>query len=86
MTYDPDQLWSVWVWNAFWHTLYFVILIAIAILWRPTENNSRYAYSEMPTEDDVPLTNVGSAETTASVATIGEDEEGKELGGQAKLE
>lgn len=69
MTYDEDQLWrSVWVWNAFWHTLYFIILIAICIIWRPTENNSRYAYSEMP-QEDVPLSNLQEQETTSTAET-----------------
>jgi hypothetical protein len=85
VSYDQDQLWrSIWVWNAFWHTLYFIILIAIVILWRPTENNSRYAYSEMPQEEDVQLTNL--SEKVEAPKNEEEDEEEKELGGQTKLE
>jgi len=49
---DADGMWrSIWVWTAFWHVLYFVILVAIVILWRPTQNNTRYAYQEVT--DDV---------------------------------
>lgn len=40
-------MWSTWwIFQAFWHLLYFSILLAIAILWRPTTNNIRYAYKE----------------------------------------
>jgi len=82
MTYDQDKLWrSVWVWNAFWHTLYFIILIAIIILWRPTENNSRYAYSEMPQEEEIALSTLSSH----ILEETKEDEENHELGVQAKL-
>jgi len=50
---DVDDMWeSVWIWTAFWHLLYLAILIAIAILWRPTVNNTRYAYAEMPTTEE----------------------------------
>lgn len=46
--------------QAFWYSLYFVILVAIAFLWRPTTNNTRYAYIasediELPLQ---PLSNV----------------------------
>jgi hypothetical protein len=62
-TYDQDQLWqSAWVWNGFWHALYFIILVAIVILWRPTQNNSRYAYSEMPTEEEIALSELSTSE------------------------
>jgi hypothetical protein len=44
------------MWTAFWHVLYFVILLAMAILWRPTTNNTRYAYSEMPQDGDDEIT------------------------------
>jgi len=50
---DVDNLWKVqWIWSAFWHILYLMILLAVAILWRPTNNNTRYAYSEMAPEPD----------------------------------
>jgi len=41
-----------WVWTAFWNALYFVILVAMAIIWRPTSNNTRYAYTEMSPEGE----------------------------------
>jgi len=50
----PTQEWQEW-WmpTAFWHVMYLVLLIAIAVIWRPTSNNLRYAY--------VPLANKVSA-------------------------
>jgi hypothetical protein len=58
ITTNPDEIWrSLWVWSAFWHVLYFAILVAIVILWRPTSNNTRYAYSEVPevSEEEITL-------------------------------
>merc|ERR1712137_453329 len=47
ITSEEDAMWSTWwIFQAFWHLLYFSILLAIAILWRPTTNNTRYAYKE----------------------------------------
>jgi len=45
---SSDETWSWWwIWNGFWHLLYFLILAVIALLWRPTTNNTRYACAEM---------------------------------------
>lgn len=47
LTSEEDEMWSSWwMFQAFWHFLYFAILVAIAYLWRPTTNNTRYAYVE----------------------------------------
>mmetsp|Transcript_3288 Transcript_3288/g.5405 ORF Transcript_3288/g.5405 Transcript_3288/m.5405 type:complete len:491 (-) Transcript_3288:20-1492(-) len=47
ITSSEDAMWSTWwIFQAFWHLLYFSILLAIAYLWRPTTNNTRYAYVE----------------------------------------
>lgn len=47
VTSSEDAMWSTWwTFQAFWHLLYFFILFAIAYLWRPTTNNTRYAYKE----------------------------------------
>merc|ERR1712137_674312 len=47
ITSEEDAMWSTWwIFQAFWHLLYFFILLAIAYLWRPTTNNTRYAYKE----------------------------------------
>merc|ERR1711974_501148 len=47
VTSEEDAMGSPWwIFQAFWHFLYFSILLAIAYLWRPTTNNTRYAYKE----------------------------------------
>ncbi|XP_048259265.1 transmembrane protein 87A-like [Haliotis rufescens] len=46
---------ELWVDEAFWHLLFSVLLLIIMILWRPTANNQRYAFSPLldAAEDDV---------------------------------
>ncbi|KAL1514711.1 hypothetical protein AB1Y20_003798 [Prymnesium parvum] len=44
---DLDERWaSLWIFDAFWHVLYFGILIAICWLWSPNKNNLQYAYMD----------------------------------------
>mmetsp|Transcript_25089 Transcript_25089/g.35147 ORF Transcript_25089/g.35147 Transcript_25089/m.35147 type:complete len:522 (-) Transcript_25089:729-2294(-) len=51
---DSDDTWqSNWIWTAFWLLFYLAILLAIAILWRPVSNNTRYAYSELGNDADI---------------------------------
>lgn len=53
MTSSEDAMWRTWwMFQAFWHLLYFMILVAIAFIWRPVTNNTRYAYREA---DDIEL-------------------------------
>eukprot|EP01104_Vermistella_antarctica_P012439 TRINITY_DN3599_c0_g2_i1.p1 TRINITY_DN3599_c0_g2~~TRINITY_DN3599_c0_g2_i1.p1 ORF type:complete len:538 (+),score=139.89 TRINITY_DN3599_c0_g2_i1:351-1964(+) len=53
ITTDPDTRWrTTWIWDAYWNVLYLGILIAICVLWVPTENNTRYAYNELKDVDD----------------------------------
>jgi len=48
LTSSVDERWETWwIWESFWHILYFLVLLVICVLWRPTENNTRYAYSEL---------------------------------------
>ena len=45
----------MWVDDAYWHLLFSIILLVIMILWRPTNNNQRYAFSPLldaPEDDD----------------------------------
>ncbi|GFR99531.1 transmembrane protein 87A [Elysia marginata] len=46
---------ELWMDEAFWHFLFSVILFIIMILWRPTINNQRYAFSPLldAAEDDI---------------------------------
>jgi hypothetical protein len=44
----PDDHWrTAWLWPAFWEVLYLIVLVALAALWRPTANNTRYAYADV---------------------------------------
>eukprot|EP00105_Crassostrea_gigas_P025984 XP_011446754.1 PREDICTED: transmembrane protein 87A [Crassostrea gigas] len=38
---------ELWVDSAFWHLLFSVILCVIMVLWRPSANNQRYAFSPL---------------------------------------
>ncbi|XP_076321877.1 transmembrane protein 87A isoform X2 [Tachypleus tridentatus] len=38
---------ELWVDEAYWHLLFSVILLVIMILWRPTINNQRYAFTPL---------------------------------------
>ena len=38
---------DLWVDEAFWHLLFSVILCVIMILWRPSQNNQRYAFTPL---------------------------------------
>ena len=35
----------MWLKDCFWHFLFCFILIVIMIIWRPSANNNRFAYS-----------------------------------------
>lgn len=48
---EPDWENQWWA-DAFWHLLFFSILVVIMFLWRPTQNNQRYAYSALENGDD----------------------------------
>ena len=37
----------MWLDDAFWHVLFSIILLVIMILWRPTRNNQRYAFTPL---------------------------------------
>ena len=42
-----DARWhQLWVFDAFWHVLYFMVLLAICYLWSPSKNNRQYAYMD----------------------------------------
>ncbi|XP_025104435.1 transmembrane protein 87A-like [Pomacea canaliculata] len=38
---------QMWVDEAFWHVLFVLLLFIIMLLWRPTANNQRYAFSPL---------------------------------------
>ena len=42
-----DARWAwLWIFDGFWHLLYFLILLAICYLWSPSKNNLQYAYMD----------------------------------------
>lgn len=46
---------DLWVDDAFWHVLFSTLLLVIMILWRPTNNNQRYAFTPLldnPEDED----------------------------------
>uniref|UniRef100_A0A336LKK6 CSON009979 protein n=1 Tax=Culicoides sonorensis TaxID=179676 RepID=A0A336LKK6_CULSO len=46
---------NLWLDDAFWHILFSVLLLVIMILWRPTNNNQRYAFTPLldnPEDED----------------------------------
>ncbi|CAG0890681.1 unnamed protein product [Darwinula stevensoni] len=38
---------ELWLDDAYWHILFSVVLLVIMILWRPTNNNQRYAFTQL---------------------------------------
>ncbi|XP_075152292.1 transmembrane protein 87A [Haematobia irritans] len=46
---------NIWIDTAFWHILFSVLLLVIMVLWRPTNNNQRYAFTPLldnPEDED----------------------------------
>lgn len=59
-----NELWRIaWIIPAFWAMLAYNLLVVICVLWAPSRNPTRYAYSEETGEDideeGVPLTSTG---------------------------
>jgi hypothetical protein len=49
---NEDKRWdTLWAFEGMWHVIYFVVLVAIAFLWRPSANATAYAYSEQLNTD-----------------------------------
>ena len=38
---------DLWVDEAFWHLLFSILLLCIMILWTPSKNNQRYAFTPL---------------------------------------
>ena len=38
---------DLWIDEAFWHLLFSTILLVIMILWTPSKNNQRYAFTPL---------------------------------------
>ncbi|KAG9443295.1 hypothetical protein H6P81_014635 [Aristolochia fimbriata] len=50
---DPlSELWErAWIISAFWSVLAYLLLVVICVLWAPSQNPTRYAYSEETGDD-----------------------------------
>lgn len=57
---------ELWVDEAYWHLLFSLILMVIMVLWRPTNNNQRYAFTPLlDALDDEEEENLMEKENTA---------------------
>jgi len=55
-----DELWQLWwIFTAYWEFGYFFVVLLIAVLWWPNENNERYAYSVQIQVDGEELGDIG---------------------------
>jgi hypothetical protein len=43
---------NLWVDSAFWHVLFSILLSVIVFLWRPNQNNQKYAFVPLLEADD----------------------------------
>ncbi len=65
---------SYWIISAFWYMLAFMLLIVICVLWAPSQNSMRYAYSEDIGEEDldeegIALTSGVAGKTSTAIET-----------------
>ena len=44
---------EVWLRDCFWHVLFAFILVVVMVIWRPSSNSSRFAYSLVTDEEEV---------------------------------
>ena len=51
----------LWIDEAFWHVLFSGVLLVIMVLWRPTNNNQRYAFTPLldGSDDEEPFLGIG---------------------------
>ncbi len=48
----PQDWREVWLRDCFWHVLFAFILVVIMVIWRPSTNRNRFAYSLVTEADD----------------------------------
>lgn len=60
---------ELWVDDAFWHLLFVLVLFAIMILWRPANNNQRFAFSPLLDDSDAS----DSEDETPTMGTLARD-------------
>eukprot|EP00270_Netrium_digitus_P002467 TRINITY_DN12799_c0_g1_i1.p1 TRINITY_DN12799_c0_g1~~TRINITY_DN12799_c0_g1_i1.p1 ORF type:complete len:534 (+),score=153.32 TRINITY_DN12799_c0_g1_i1:163-1764(+) len=69
---------SDWITSAFWHVLTFSLLAVICILWAPSQNSTRYAYSEDVGEDGEEAEALTLSTGGAGAAAAGDEKSAKE--------
>lgn len=80
---NEDKRWdTLWAFEGMWHVIYFVVLVAIAFLWRPSANATAYAYSEQlymgdPDEDGMEMDGMGDGQIEPAF-TIDDEEDDNE--------
>ena len=80
------SLWQLaWMFDAYWYTLAFAILLAIMYLWAPNENSKRYAYYEENVnlgddDDGMELESQATVAPAFSIDDEGEADEESALG------
>jgi len=48
-----DNFWRfIWMFGTYWEVVYFIVIAYIALVWKPSENNARYIYVEIPLEGE----------------------------------
>ncbi|KYQ92055.1 hypothetical protein DLAC_06892 [Tieghemostelium lacteum] len=62
---------ATWVFEIVWDYTYFSILLAICKIWRPSENNQKYAYSEINLNDgDMVIHSIGDDDDNGQIESI----------------
>jgi hypothetical protein len=76
-----------WTVDALWEIIYFLIFVAIAVLWAPSNNTQRYAHSiELSQLDDDSEWNAAATEAENAAEAGGDGDLDEEYGGRLKDE
>jgi len=71
-----DRYWNVvWLFEGVWEVGYFLAVLVIAIVWRPNENNERYAYAMQLNTDETALQETG--DNSVKLQDDDDDDEGE---------
>ena len=73
-----------WTVDALWELIYFIIMVAIAVMWAPSKNSQRYAYSIELTQldDDEEWQEVVNADSALTMAADNDGQLDDEYGGR----
>jgi len=63
-----------WVLHSFWHLTYYSILVAVCVVWRPSEQSNQYAYSfQIPSSAEEAEAYEVDFETDTSLGVVGDE-------------